>query len=657
MALTDKLTAIGNAIREKNGESNTYTLAQMPEKILELQGVIDIIPSYVKEEARRVINTITSYQNNNTVTFLAISDPHQMVSESTETNIQNNKTANHHAGLAMKVIAQACDIDFAAMLGDYSWGASNTTIADGLEEIKLVNKYIDEAFSNIPNFRTVGNHDALLYSYNQNGDYLKPSQLYELIGKYNEGAVVDSANPKRGYCYRDFTDKKLRVICLNTAEGEETGTVQSETWRERVSTAQMAWFASTLDLSAKSDCSQWQILILSHHPIDWGTVSPLTKVVNAYVKGIAVSFTHGTHTVSHDYSGKNGATIIANIHGHVHCYKTDSLYLINNGVGTSIDNTRRVAVPNSCFTRANEYGENGKTDVNGIEYGETTSYEKTANNAEDTAFCVFVIDLSAKVIRAFHYGAGIDRTINYSEVINTHTVTNDLANVITNNNITSTKSNETYTATLTPTSGYIIDSVTVTMGGIDVTSSVYSNGVITIANPTGDIVITASAILIPVVNNVLATAEEYGSTAVYNGVGYKDGKYLSTSAIPYEGTDANFFTTGYIPYEVPETGLPKSIYIKGAVWTTDSHARMNFFKDNKTIVNAGFIEGTGSGNNTMSTYFAVETLGANYIKLTPIASGNTSVLYAKNVDSAEYFRMSLKGSGSGVIITIDEPIE
>ena len=37
MALTDKLTAIANAIRAKDGSTATMTLAQMPEKIAAME--------------------------------------------------------------------------------------------------------------------------------------------------------------------------------------------------------------------------------------------------------------------------------------------------------------------------------------------------------------------------------------------------------------------------------------------------------------------------------------------------------------------------------------------------------------------------------------------------------------------------------------------
>lgn len=44
MALTEKLSAIGNAIREKTGETDLLTLAQMPEAIASIGGCADTSP-------------------------------------------------------------------------------------------------------------------------------------------------------------------------------------------------------------------------------------------------------------------------------------------------------------------------------------------------------------------------------------------------------------------------------------------------------------------------------------------------------------------------------------------------------------------------------------------------------------------------------------
>lgn len=75
-----------------------------------------------------------------------------------------------------------------------------------------------------------------------------------------------------------------------------------------------------------------------------------------------------------------------------------------------------------------------------------------------------------------------------------YTVTNKLTNVVNSNSSKSVTEGSSYVANLTADEGYSIDSVSVLMGGVDVTAAVYANGVLVINSITGDIVITATAI-------------------------------------------------------------------------------------------------------------------------------------------------------------------
>jgi hypothetical protein len=78
-------------------------------------------------------------------------------------------------------------------------------------------------------------------------------------------------------------------------------------------------------------------------------------------------------------------------------------------------------------------------------------------------------------------------------VVTKYTITNELVNVKSSNSTSSVNEGASYTATLTADDGYEISNVVVTMGGADVTASVYANGVITIASVTGNVEIIASA--------------------------------------------------------------------------------------------------------------------------------------------------------------------
>lgn len=55
-----------------------------------------------------------------------------------------------------------------------------------------------------------------------------------------------------------------------------------------------------------------------------------------------------------------------------------------------------------------------------------------------------------------------------------YSVTNSLTNVTNSNSSTLVDENDSYIATLTSDAGYRIDSVTVTMGGVDITSQVFT---------------------------------------------------------------------------------------------------------------------------------------------------------------------------------------
>lgn len=137
------------------------------------------------------------------------------------------------------------------------------------------------------------------------------------------------------------------------------------------------------------------------------------------------------------------------------------------------------------------------------------------------------------------YSVDMSNTVNTLETLfnggstdsDTYTITNNLTNVSTSNTVTSINKGSRYTAILTVNEGYTLGTITVTMGGIDVTSSVVSNNTIEISNVTGNIVITAS--------NAQSSSE---STNWTNGVPYKitpiNGEYINKNngeIIQYEG--------------------------------------------------------------------------------------------------------------------------
>lgn len=100
-----------------------------------------------------------------------------------------------------------------------------------------------------------------------------------------------------------------------------------------------------------------------------------------------------------------------------------------------------------------------------------------------------------------------------SDKLNTFSITYNLNHLSSNTSINSIIQHEQFTCTLTPENGYVIESVTVLINNVNVTSAFYKNGVITIPYCYGDIIITAVAeegeeVEIPT-NGVLLTASNF----------------------------------------------------------------------------------------------------------------------------------------------------
>lgn len=609
--------SIADAIRSKNGTTTTYKIGEMGNAISAIPNKDNIthadIPDYVKAEALEVAKKVESVRTADSIVFIAASDAHQL---DTSADIVNG---NLHAGMAMKALAYILPgIDFACYLGDYTAGSATTTLAEGRQHFAEINADIDEAFEGIPQFRTLGNHDSLQYSKAQNGSVLSPSELYGLCGAYNAGAVMGSTT--QGYCYRDFNRKKLRVICLNTAENSD---------KEYVSDTQKLWFANTLKaVGAKAG---WNVLILSHHPLDWGAVYTLSNIVKAYVDGSYIDVGGGNRV---NFKGSNSAKILAAIHGHVHCFKAAKLNYIANNIGTEY-NVWRVATPNMCFARNNEYGQNGSAEYYGIEFGETTTYNKTANSANDTALVVNVVNPSQQKIYSYCYGAGYDREVFYG--IQTVAVTGVTLNASSGELIVG--SHTTLTATVSPENA---SNKTVTWESSAPTVASVVNGVVTALAP-GSATITAKT------QDGNFTAE-YALTVkavthnLLSDYGYADNTRLSTSN-GSEKAAAGYVTVGHTS-AIP---IDKDTYPNGAVirvsGADDVVGNSSPYTDSAWVIYT-----TGGSQFSNASYIMNGTSNAGTI--TVDADRHGFALDIASLNAPSYIKFCVKGTGENLTATI-----
>lgn len=79
------------------------------------------------------------------------------------------------------------------------------------------------------------------------------------------------------------------------------------------------------------------------------------------------------------------------------------------------------------------------------------------------------------------------------EVSDYYRITNNLTNCTSSNSATTVDKNSAYNTTITAKDNYTISAINVTMGGVDITSTVVNSNIITIPQVTGDIIITAKA--------------------------------------------------------------------------------------------------------------------------------------------------------------------
>lgn len=468
------------------------------------------VPSYHFAECARVLENIESFKaaHPNHLIFGAVSDIH--VYNGNATYEANSKAAIRNAAFGLEMVGAMAGCDFIVNLGDNCWenGLDTTNAMAGA---KYSINALKPAFDRLPSFNLVGNHDKSDNTQAQ----------YDLIGVHSD-VDVQSATDIRGFGYTDFTSKKVRVIVLNTCD------YLNASGGCAMSYEQKDFLIRALDLSSKSDASSWQILLLSHIPLDWnggdyGFYADLQDILVPYEEGGRVDVyvnpsyalretpsnysTYNGGYLVYNYGGKNSAQIIANIHGHVH---TNKVSKIKN------TNIARVATANAnpSLNKVESYPEYGDYSITSAEAAKIV---KVSGTAKDTSATFYCIDLDEQIIYSYGYGADIDRTIIYKNTP-MYSITYNLTNCTVTNMDAVIMEGEEYKSVLQPIADATIGSVKVTMGGVDITATAFSDGAgISIPEVTGDIVITAFAVVPPWAETITNVAVAIRSVWYVNG--------------------------------------------------------------------------------------------------------------------------------------------
>lgn len=240
----------------------------------------------------------------------------------------------------------------------------------------------------------------------------------------------------------------------------------------------------------------------------------------------------------------------------------------------------------------------------------------------------------------------------------TYSVVNTLFSCTVNNAAQSVIKGQSYCAHYTANDGYQIEAVTVRMGGVDITDQVWfkassSKGAIAIAAVTGNLIITAIAIMPYTCKNVARTGIGTDKN-LYNGKGYKDNIKLGSGGA--ESTYERYTTTGYIAVT---PGVAHTLRLGGTAqpdWNEYGHYFVTYDSNFNLVSERGYAAWNIGGDYGI----AISTESDCTYKMT-LPSGLITSKVA-------YIRLSVKttpssvpaeavtGAGAGLVIALDEKL-
>lgn len=222
------------------------------------------------------------------------------------------------------------------------------------------------------------------------------------------------------------------------------------------------------------------------------------------------------------------------------------------------------------------------------------------------------------------------------------TVTRNLTECLSSNTRASVIDGQSYVTTLTANSGFTLNSVSITMGGVDV-STYYKDGIISIPEVTGDIVITATAVAQgPAYTNQLVNAIDMSGNAIGKTAMYTNKRYSSSSGAPVDYTGT--LITGLIPCAVGDM-----IRIRWTGKNDDTYQQIKTYKSDRAQCLTGYCS---------FAHIADGTIGATLVQK-DLANGIFDFKIGAGIafNTMAYMAIVLYESDiNNVIVTVNEEI-
>ena len=523
MALTDKLTAIGNAIRAKTGGSSQLTLTQMATEIG------NIGTCQTDYEFEQVNAHFKAYLTN--VTY----SPSDYTVSSIASYVQD--TAHHRPQGAAVTIPEAGTLSF-----QNGTRCLSKAVSSGTETVYNSTPGVKAPYTLAKADGTIVKYGVLKPTGDLRMIYLNDAKNVRDLG----GWACDGGKIKYGKLFRG---SRLFI-------DYEDGNTQALNAYDINVLHDLLGIQSELDLRYSNEISRDYSLIgkdVDYTHIDgaWYAISDetkcksiLEKVMDCAIDGIPLYF--------HCAGGADRTGTLA--------MWTEAILGVSQ---SDIDKDYELTSFCSGVSSDAQARRRNESDWTGL----ITAFSSyTGNNLSQKVIAWAVtLGISVAKINAFRAAMTDGTPSAVTNPYGTVSVSKTLTHITADNSAAATEMYQPYTAVLSAESGYSLSgaAVTVTMGGTDITSTCYANGVINIPKVTGAISITASAAAM-YTNQITRATAEIGGTALYNGTGYKQDYRWNSSNTEDNGAVtgiSNKFAVGYIKVKAGDV-----VRLYGDIW-------------------------------------------------------------------------------------------
>ena len=635
MALTNKLTAIANAIRAKDGSTATMTLDQMPEKIAALSSNVAIEWHQCPEAVRNYLANVTYDPNNYNTSQIANYAPATAA-------VSNYKPIGQVAGGVTHYN------EVPNVLTPFASGGKAGTLKplDALRWIRT------SAGATAWNVRDLGgwpcDGGTIKYGLLFRGGKLATADRTVLVGELGIQHDLDLRGREGGGSEDepDMTESPLGsdVWYTRTQQYAWYALTPVSTWQaylrcvfDAVTHREPVYFHCTAgaDRTGTLACVLEGLLGMSQSDIDkdyelttfysgsgsdaaarrrnesaWkGLINAINAVSGDTFRDKCVHFAVGTCGMSMADINAYRAAMIDGTPETLHWYQTITKSL----AGCTISNS-----------------------ASQVEYGD--SYTATISADDGKELTSVIIKMGGVDITATAYTAS-SGTINITKVTGevtitavaiipsvSYNITLNLTNCASSNTADSIAEGAAYTTTLSPTGTYKkLGAITVTMSGTDISASAVSGNTITIASVTGNIVITCSAVITNIIDTIGISANTRLSTS--------SGDNRTQNG--YAAIGANKNASSLIHLMPNDTLRIKGVSLPAS---NDSYSAIALHNANGTFNTSSYLHNGLSWNG-----ITFNNVGDSVVVTTP---------------AEHYFRVSLICSdASAVIATINEPLD